>query len=141
MQEQHRLTSRAMNFMPYLTSLHRHVPADRWLATVICHDPRCTTGQKPGSAPWVLPTSAPAGPLTRYARKVLHLRTGVYRVVLNNTGSQAYVETGPASGQRGAVVLGLYDTTTGKRVRPLGRLGLGGPYLSKRSFADATALA
>lgn len=80
---------------------------------------------------WVLPTSASAGPLIRHARKVLHLRTGVYRVVLNNTGSQAYVETGPASGRRGAVVLGLYDTTTGKRVRPLGRLGLGGPYLAK----------
>ncbi len=63
------------------------------------------------SAAWVLPTSAPPGPLTRHARKVLHLRTGVYRVVLNDTGSQAYVETGPASGRRGAVVLGLYDIT------------------------------
>jgi hypothetical protein len=83
------------------------------------------------SAAWVLPTSAPPGPLTRHARKVLHQRTGVYRVVLNNTGSQAYVETRPASGRRGAVVLGLYDTTTGKRVRFLGRLGLGGPYLAK----------
>ncbi len=83
------------------------------------------------SAAWVLPTSAPPGPLTRHARKVLHLRTGVYRVVLNDTGSQAYVETGPASGRRGAVVLGLYDITTGKRVRLLGRLGLGGPYLAK----------
>jgi hypothetical protein len=83
------------------------------------------------SAAWVLSTSAPAGPLARRARKVLHLRTGVYRVVLNNTGSQAYVETGPASGRRGAVVLGLYDITTGKRVRSLGRLGLGGPYLAK----------
>ena len=80
---------------------------------------------------WVLPTSAPSGLLTRHARKVLHLRTGVYRVILNNTGSQAYVETGPASGRRGVVVLGLYDTTTGQRVRPLGRLGLGGPYLAK----------
>lgn len=87
------------------------------------------------SAAWVLPTSAPAGPLTRHARKVLHLRTGVYRVVLNSTGSQAYVETGPASGRRGVVVLALYDTTTGKRVRPLGRLGLGGPYLAKLWFS------
>jgi len=84
---------------------------------------------------WILPTSAPAGPLVRHARKVLHLRTGVYRVVLNNTGSQAYVETGPASGRRGVVVLGLYDTTTGKRVRQLGRLGLGGPYLAKLWFS------
>jgi hypothetical protein len=83
------------------------------------------------SAAWVLPTSAPPGPLTRHARKVLHLRTGVYRVVLNDTGSQAYVETGPVSDRRGAVVLGLYDITTGKRVRLLGRLGLGGPYLAK----------
>jgi hypothetical protein len=83
------------------------------------------------SAAWVLPTSAPPGPLARHARKVLDLRTGVYRVVLNDTGSQAYVETGPASGRRGAVVLGLYDITTGKRVRLLARLGLGGPYLAK----------
>jgi YD repeat-containing protein len=29
------------------------------------------------------------------------------------------------------VLLGLYDTTTGKQVRPLGRLGLGGQYLAK----------
>ena len=29
------------------------------------------------------------------------------------------------------MVLGLYDITTGKRVRSLGRLGLGGPYLAK----------
>jgi hypothetical protein len=83
------------------------------------------------SAAWVLPTSAPPGPLTRHARKILHLRTGVYRIVLNDTGSQAYVETGPASGRRGVVVLGLYDTTTGKQARLLGRLGLGGPYLAK----------
>jgi hypothetical protein len=83
------------------------------------------------SAAWVLRTSAPAGPLVRRARKVLHLRTGVYRVVLNDTGSQAYVETGPASGRRGVVVLGLYDIITGKQVRSLGRLGLGGPYLAK----------
>jgi len=83
------------------------------------------------SAAWVLSTSAPAGPLARRARKVLHLRTGVYRVVLNNTGSQAYVETGPTSGRRGVVVLGVYDITTGRRVRSLGRLGLGGQYLAK----------
>jgi len=80
---------------------------------------------------WVLPTSAPAGPLVHRARKVLHLRTGVYRVVLNDTGSQAYVETGPASGRRGVVVLGLYDISTGKQVRSLGRLSLFGDYLSK----------
>jgi hypothetical protein len=45
---------------------------------------------------WVLPTNAPGGPLTRHARKVLHLRTGVFRVLLSNTGSQMYVETAAA---------------------------------------------
>jgi hypothetical protein len=79
---------------------------------------------------WVLPTSTPAGPLTGHARKVLHLPTGVWQLVLNNTGSQAYVETGPGSGRGGAVVLGLYDTATGKQVRLLGRLSLHGRYVA-----------
>jgi hypothetical protein len=71
---------------------------------------------------WVLPTNAPPGPLTRHARKVLYVSTGVFRVILTNTGSQAYVETRSAP-HGGVVVLGLYSTTTGKRIRLLGRLG------------------
>jgi hypothetical protein len=79
---------------------------------------------------WVLPTSAPPGPLTQHARKVLHLHTGVFRVLLNHSGSQAYVETQPAP-PGGAVVLGLYSTSTGKRIRLLGRLGPGGQNLAE----------
>jgi len=79
---------------------------------------------------WVLPTSSPPGPLTQHARKVLHLRTGVFRVLLNHSGSQAYVETQPAP-PGGAVVLGLYSTSTGKRIRLLGRLGPGGRNLAE----------
>ena len=71
---------------------------------------------------WVLPTDSPPGPLTSHARKVLHVPTGVFRVVLSNTGSQAYVETKSAP-RGGMVVLGLYSTTTGKRIRLLGSLG------------------
>jgi hypothetical protein len=71
---------------------------------------------------WVLPTNAPPGPLTRHARKVVDVPTGAFRVVLNSTGSRAYVETQSAP-RGGAVVLGLYSTITGKRIRLLGRLG------------------
>jgi hypothetical protein len=86
---------------------------------------------------WVLPTNAPGGPLTRHARKVLHLRTGVFRVLLSNTGSQMYVETAAAP-RAGAVILSLYDTTTGKRIRLLGRVGPGGMNRAELSFtADA----
>lgn len=79
---------------------------------------------------WVLPTSSPPGPLTQNARKVLHLGTGVFRVLLNNSGSRAYVETQSAP-RGGAVVLGLYSTSTGKRIRLLGRLGPGGRNLAE----------
>ena len=74
---------------------------------------------------WVLPTDAPGGPLTRHARKVLHLRTGVFRVLLSNTGSQMYVETAAAP-RGGVVILSVYGTTTGKRIRLLGRIAPGG---------------
>jgi len=74
---------------------------------------------------WVLPTSSPPGPLTQHARKVLHLRTSVFRVLLNHSGSQAYVETQSAP-RGGAVVLDLYSTSTGQRIRLLSRLGPGG---------------
>jgi hypothetical protein len=74
---------------------------------------------------WVLPTDAPGGPLTRHARKVLHLHTGVFRVLLSNTGSQMYVETAAAP-RGGAVILSLYSTATGTRIRLLGRIGPGG---------------
>jgi hypothetical protein len=79
---------------------------------------------------WVLPTSSPPGSLTRHARKVLHLRTGVFRVLLNKSGSQAYVETQSAP-RGGAVILGLYSTSTGRRIRLLGRLGPGGRNLAE----------
>jgi hypothetical protein len=83
---------------------------------------------------WVLPTDSPPGPLTSHARKVLHVPTGVFRVILNNSGSQAYGETLSAPG-RGAVVLGRYSTTTGKRIRLLGRLGPGGKALAELSIS------
>jgi hypothetical protein len=79
---------------------------------------------------WVLPTSSPPGPLTRHARKVLHLRTAVFRVVLNHSGLRAYVETLSAP-RGGAVVLDLYSTSTGQRTRSLGRLGPGGQNLAE----------
>ena len=60
----------------------------------------------------------------RHARKVLHVPTGVLRVVLSNNGSQAYVETFSSHG--GAVVLSQYSTTTGQRVRLVGQLSPGG---------------
>jgi hypothetical protein len=87
---------------------------------------------------WVLPTNAPGGPLTRHARKVLHLRTGVFRVLLSNTGSQMYVETAAAP-RAGAVILSLYDTTTGKRIRLLGRIGPGGMNRAELSFTPDAA--
>ncbi len=87
---------------------------------------------------WVLPTNSPPGPLTSHARKVLHVRIGAFRVVLNNTGSQAYVETLSAP-RGGAVVLGLYSTTTGKRIRLLGRLGPGGQHLAELSVSRDAA--
>jgi hypothetical protein len=74
---------------------------------------------------YVVPTDSPSGPLMRHARKVLHVPTGVFRVVLSNNGSQAYVETQSASAG-GAVVLSQYSTTTGQRVRLVGQLSPGG---------------
>jgi hypothetical protein len=87
---------------------------------------------------WVLPTNAPGGPLTRHARKVLHLRSGVFRVLLSNTGSQMYVETAAAP-RAGAVILSLYNTTTGKRIRLLGRIGPGGMNRAELSFTPDAA--
>jgi hypothetical protein len=87
---------------------------------------------------WVLPTNSPGGPLTKHARKVLHLRAGVFRVLLSNTGSQMYVETKLAP-RGGAVVLSLYSTTTGKRIRLLARVGPGGPRLAEVSVTPDAA--
>jgi hypothetical protein len=87
---------------------------------------------------WVLPTNSPPGSLTRHARKVLRVRAGVFRAVLNNTGSQVYAETLSAS-RGGAVVLGLYSTATGKRIRVLGRLGPGGQRLAELSVSQDAA--
>ncbi|HEY3957274.1 MAG TPA: hypothetical protein VGM53_28240 [Streptosporangiaceae bacterium] len=76
-------------------------------------------------AAWILPTSAPSGPLTSHARKVLQVPTGVFRMALNRTGSQAYVETQGGSRRHPDVLLTLYSTATGHRIRLLGRLGPG----------------
>jgi hypothetical protein len=81
---------------------------------------------------YVLPTDSPSGPLMRHARKVLHVPTGVFRVVLSNNGSQAYVETQSAS-PGGAVVLSQYSTTTGHRVRLICHLSPGGRFLTEFS--------
>ena len=70
---------------------------------------------------YVLPTDSPPGPLLRHARKMLHVPTGILRVVLSNNGSQAYVETVYSRG--GPLMLGQYSTTTGQRVRLVGQLG------------------
>jgi hypothetical protein len=83
---------------------------------------------------YVLPTDSPSGPLMRHATKVLHAPTGVFQVVLSNNGAQAYVETRlgrplqlqPRASHVGAVVLSQYSTTTGQRVRLLGKLSPGG---------------
>jgi hypothetical protein len=81
---------------------------------------------------YVLPTDSPSGPLMQHARKVLHVPTGVFEVVLSNNGSQAYVETRlgrplqPRASHVGAVVLSQYSTTTGQWVRLLGKLSPGG---------------
>jgi hypothetical protein len=87
---------------------------------------------------WVLPTNSPGGSLTSHARKVLHLRAGVFRVFLSNTGSHMYVETKLAP-RGGAVVLSLYSTTTGKRIRLLGRLGPGGWHMAELSVTPDAA--
>ena len=69
---------------------------------------------------------------------MLHLRTGVFRAFLSNTGSHMYVETKlPPRG--GAVILSLYSTTTGTRVRLLGRLGPGGWHMAELSVTPDAA--
>ena len=75
----------------------------------------------PTTNAYVLPTDSPPGPLMRHARKVLHVPTGILRVVLSNNGAQAYVET--VSSRGGPLVLSQYSTTTGQRVRLVGQLG------------------
>jgi hypothetical protein len=93
-----------------------------------------TGGALESSNVWILPTTSPPGPLTRHARRVMRLRTGVFRVVLDNTGSLAYVET-ESRPRGGAVVVGLYDTATGKLIRLVGRLGPGGRQLAEVSVS------
>ncbi len=71
----------------------------------------------------------------RHATKVLHVPTGVFDVVLSNNGSQAYLET---LSHGGSVILSQYSTTTGQRVRVVGRLSPGGRNLTEYSLiADA----
>ena len=81
---------------------------------------------------YVLPTDSTSGPLMRHATKVLHVPTGVFRVILSNNGSRAYVETQSAP-RGGVVVLTQYSTTTGQRVGLLGQLSPGGRFLSELS--------
>ena len=78
---------------------------------------------------YVLPTDTPSGPLMQHATKVLHVPTGVFRVVLSNNGSQAYVETQSAA-HPGTVLLSQYSTITGQRVRVIGQLSAGGRFLT-----------
>jgi hypothetical protein len=76
---------------------------------------------------YVLPADSPSGPLMQHARKVLHVPTGVIRVVLSNNGSRAYVETRLASGGN-AEVLYEYSTTTDHRLRLIAHLRLPGRF-------------
>jgi hypothetical protein len=81
---------------------------------------------------YVLPTDSPSGPLLQHARKVLHVPTGVFRVVLSTNGSQAYVETQSAS-PGSAVILSQYSTTTGRRIRVLCHLSPAGHFVTEFS--------
>ena len=76
------------------------------------------SGDGPTNA-YVLPTDSPPGPVMRHARKVLSVPTLMFRMVLSNNGSQAYLET---LSHGGAVLLSEYSTTTGHRVRLVGQL-------------------
>jgi hypothetical protein len=76
------------------------------------------SGDGPTNA-YVLHTDSPPGPVMRHARKVVSVPTRMFRVVLSNNGSQAYLET---LSHGGAVLLSEYSTTTGQRVRLVGQL-------------------
>ena len=76
------------------------------------------SGDGPTNA-YVFPTSSPPGPVMRHARKVRSVPTRIFRMVLSNDGSQAYLET---LSHGGAVLLSEYSTTTGQRVRLVGQL-------------------
>jgi hypothetical protein len=89
--------------------------------------------EAPGNGPseptnaFTLPTDTPHELLMTHAKKVLHVPTGLFRVVLSDNGSKAYVETRAAKRQ-GPVVLDQYSTATGQRVRRLSsHLGPGSP--------------
>ena len=78
---------------------------------------------------WTIRTDAPPGPLFKRARRLLDLPTGVDRVILSPSGTQAYAETQLGS-SRGPVVLNLYRTSTGSVIRQVLRLGPGGQHLA-----------
>jgi hypothetical protein len=74
---------------------------------------------------FVLPTDSPSGPIMRHATSVVHVPTGLNRVVLSNDGAQAYVEAQSAAPTH-PVLLSQYSTSTGRRVRVICRLRQGG---------------
>ena len=103
---------------------HNHIPVSYGSLSLTADGTRLgfldgpASGDGPTNA-YVLPTDSPPGPVMRHARKVLTLPTRMFRMVLSNNGSQAYLETLSHSG---AVLLSEYSTTTGQRVRLVGQL-------------------
>jgi hypothetical protein len=81
---------------------------------------------------WVMPTDTPSGPLTSHARKILHVKAGVFRIILTPTGSRAYVETFSPGGHRPALY--EYSTASGRRIKSLGSLGPGGRRFTELSI-------
>ena len=103
---------------------HNHIPVSYGSLSLTADGTRLgfldgpASGDGPTNA-YVLPTDSPPGPVMRHARKVLSVPTRMFRMVLSNNGSQAYLET---LSHGGAVLLSEYSTTTGHRVRLVGQL-------------------
>lgn len=103
---------------------HNHIPVSYGSLSLTADGTRLgfldgpASGDGPTNA-YVLPTDSPPGPVMRHARKVLSVPTPMFRMVLGNNGSQAYLET---LSHGGAVLLSEYSTTTGQRVRLVGQL-------------------
>ena len=103
---------------------HNHIPVSYGSLSLTADGTRLgfldgpASGDGPTNA-YVLPTDSPPGPVMRHARKVLSVPTRMFRMVLSNNGSQAYLET---LSHGGAVLLSEYSTTTGQRVRLVGQL-------------------
>ena len=96
---------------------HNHIPVSYGSLSLTADGTRLgfldgpASGDGPTNA-YVLPTDSPPGPVMRHARKVLSVPTLMFRMVLSNNGSQAYLET---LSHGGAVLLSEYSTTTGQR--------------------------